>query len=793
MLDTKGMTVGTSVGERSIDTTGSLVTVSKMNTEDAYTGIPDLLKAVINDDDTDAWTAIKGKIDYMYKHLEPVLGALDEKAGMGEKIAPHIKAGKKLLFKPNLVSPVAIDPVNHGEGGASGACTQWPFVAAVMRWFHDRLGIPYNEMTLGEAGTGFPGTSVTWGKIFNNGTQVSTESIFEGKRGDFYGGWGFYYVRKYLADTHDPSHEDNPMNGYEESVSGEYVPPGRAGNRMMVYDLNRVRDPRAKARDVPVPDGINYQEITLHKAIVGGNPDDPEDMKDWPGCVLVNLPRLKAHIHEPLTNSTKNLGIGLYPMEATIDDDPESTQWKYSVPNEYPPSQKAGLPHEVWRPERDKETGLPMKDDEGNYIVTKTGGLKGTIVDVLKAVEAQNVLMVHIISAIEPIGAIPHVSGKGVDGYAFASMNTVALDNFCYRTTCKNVPVKEAREIQERESLPTDFIQSVPVAVVDGPNIATSEGYDTPIGRSNLLSYAEERGLGEQRYYVDGWDGVADAPLVSVEGHLGRLDGQTFAEVIAPQLMHQGRVMLWGRQTTTLSYFRANDDLTGSAFLDEMLGALDEDGDGELNYEEVGKKGYEQMFESWLGEGSYLRTVDAYGSLRAGFMISANSLRYSDANWNADGHDFCREARLANAAAMALGMSYAQTEQKDPVFPTMSWGKGKWPSMQHVLGLSVRNALYGSKGPDDISIMSLYGNAFQYADKTQNNGGYTGSTGAASDREAISKYARAASEGAPLLDFVFYVPEGFGPPEGTTVPNLVETSDPARILTAHFAGGKEIW
>jgi len=662
-----------------------------------------------------------------------------------------------------------------------------------MRWFHDRLGIPYSEMTLGEAGTGFPGTSVTWGKVFNNGTPVTTESIFEGKRGDFYGGWGFYFIRRYLADAHDPSHEDNPMNGHEESVSGEYIPPGRAGNRMMVYDLNRVRDIRAKRRDVPVPDGINYQEITLHKAIVGGNPEDPEDMKDWPGCILVNLPRLKAHIHEPLTNSTKNLGIGLYPMEATIDDDPESTQWKYSVPNEYPPSQKAGLPHEVWWPERDKKTGLPMKDDKGNYIVTKTGGLKGTIVDVLKAVEAQNVMMVHVISAIEPIGAIPHVSGKGTDGYAFASMNTVALDNFCYRTTCKNVPVKEAREIQKKENLLTDFIQSVPVAAVDGPNIVTDEGYDTPIGRSNLLSYAEERGLGQQDYYVDGWDGVADAPLVSVEGHLGRLDGQEFTEVITPQLMHQGRVMLWGRQTTTLSYFGANDDLTGSSYLKEMLSALDEDGDGELNYEEVGKKGYEQMFESWLGEGSYLRTVDAYGSLRAGFMISANSLRYSDADWSADGHDFCREARLANAAAMALGMSYAQTEEKDPVFPTMAWGKGKWPSMQHVLTLSARNAIYGSRGPDNISIMSIYGNAFQYADKTLNNGEYTGGTGTASDWEAIPKYVKAVSEGAQPLDFVLYVPGGFGPPEGAAVPNLKETDDPSKILTAHFNGGKEIW
>lgn len=792
MLDTKGMKVESPIGEMSIDAMGSPVAVAKMDTNQAYTGIPGLLKEYINNGDMQAWEEVKTKIDYMYANLDRVLGALDDEAGLGNEIRPHMKERKRLLFKPNLVSPVSLDPVSHGEGGASGACTQWPFMAAVMRWFHDKLDIPYNEMTLGEAGTGFPGTAVSWRQQFNQGKPVTTESIFEGKRGEFYGGWGFYFVRKYLADTHDPSHEDDPMNGHEESVSGEYLPPGRAGNRLMVYDLNRVRDVRAKARDVPVPGGANYKEITLHKAIVGGDPDDPDDMADWPGCVLVNVPRLKAHIHEPLTNATKNLGIGLYPMEATIDDDPESTRWKYSVPDKYPPSQKAGLPHEVWRPEVDGETGLPMKDEKGEYIVTETAGIKGTIVDVIKATENQNVLMVHIVSAIEPIGAVPHVSGKGTEGYAFASMDTVALDLLCYRSTCKSVPVKDARKLQKDNNLPTDFIQKVPVPMVDGANIVTGEGYDTPITRSNLLSYAESRGLGQQRYYVVGWDDVEKAPLASIEGHLGRLDGQRFTELITPQLLHQGRVMLWGRQVTTLNYFKANDSLTGSSYLEELLQALDEDGDGVLSYEETGKKGYEQMFETWLGVGSHMRITEKYGSLRAGFLISANSLRYSDEKWNAEGHDFCKESRWASAAAMALGMSHAQTEQKDAAFPTMTWGKGKWPSIQHMLSISVGNSIYGSRAPGGagaVSMYSIYGCAFQYADKTLNDGGYTGGTGG----EAIAKYIDAVSNGASPLDFVLYVPKGYGPPDGTELPNLEETEDPAKILRADFGKGKEIW
>ena len=88
---------------------------------------------------------------------------------------------------------------------------------------------------------------------------------------------------------------------------------------------------------------------------------------------------------------------------------------------------------------------------------------------------------------------------------------------------------------------------------------------------------------------------------------------------------------------------------------------------------------------------------------------------------------------------------------------------------------------------------SIYGNAFQYADKTLNNGGYTGGTDAASDRDALAAYTKAVSDGASPLDFVFYVPKGYGPPKGSGLPNLEETEDPAKILTADFGKGKEIW
>ena len=71
-----------------------------------------------------------------------------------------------------------------------------------------------------------------------------------------------------------PPIPDDPLMGYEDSVAGRFLPPGRAGDRLMVYDLNKIQDEPSKGRIVAVPDGANYQEITLHKVIVGGDPGD---------------------------------------------------------------------------------------------------------------------------------------------------------------------------------------------------------------------------------------------------------------------------------------------------------------------------------------------------------------------------------------------------------------------------------------------------------------------------------------------------------------------------------------
>ncbi len=792
----KGMVVDSTIGELSIDATGSPIGMVRMDPAQSYVDVPELLRSFIDESNMKAWEKLKGKIDYIYANLDHALGRLNEETGFGERVRAQIKEGKKLFFKPNVVNPTAIDPITHGEGMGNTACTQWTFIAALMRWFHDKLDISYHEMAVGEAASAISGTAGAYSLHYNDGKKITTEAVIEGRCGDFYGGWGFYFARKYLSETHEASHKDNPMNGYKESVAGEYLPPGRAGNRLMVYDLNRLYDVKSKRREVAVPDGANYKEITLHKAIVGGDPANPQDIKDYPGCVLVNVPRLKVHAIDLLTNAIKNLGIGLYPQEVAFDDDPKSTRWKYAFPFKLYPGMKTEIPHQVWFPKMDDETGLPVRNKNGEYIVTKTAGMSGTQVDVIKATENQHVFILHVVDAIEAIN-ISHVGmGLGVkvpEGYALASLDPVALDLLCARYFFKTVPMLEARRLQKEKNLPTDFIQRVPIPESDGQNIINKEGFDSPLFRYNLFRYAEERGLGQQSYYVVGWDRVEGAPLASLEGHLGRIEGKRFLELITSQFYYNPSKLLWDLQSTILNYAKANDSLTGSSYHQELLDNFDENGDGVIDYDEMGKKGVWHSMMRLGAIGGHLRATEKYGFLRGAFLARSQMLKYGNEQWNSLGHDFVKEFRLASAAAVAFRMSQVEMEGKDLLFPTITWGKGKWPSLQFASYVATAFAIYGLEFPLKVDLLSLYGQAFQYADKTLNGGGYTGSLGPESDLEAANHYIKAVAEGAAPLNFVLYVPGGYGNLAGSSVPNMEETEDPDKIFTAHFNNGQEVW
>ena len=777
-----------------IDRAGSPVAVVRMEPKEAYTGVSELLRTFINNSDTAAWAKIRAKIDYIYSALDYALKPLDKETGFRKKVLSELGRGKKLLFKPNLVSPTNIDPVSHGEASGNTACTEWPLIAALMRWFHDKLDLSYHQMSLGEAATALSTTAGFFNLAYRPSREVTTEAVIEGRSEDFFGGWGFYFVRTYLADTHPQEHRDSPMNGYEESVSGMYMPPGRAGDRLMVYDLNRMYDVKGKERSVAVPGGANFTEISLPKVIVGGEPGDSKDLKNYPGCVLINVPRLKVHGLDLLTNAIKNLGIGLYPMESADDSSPEKPKWKYAFPFKSPPGLKAEIPHSVWVPEMDDETGLPIRNDRGEYITKKTGGMAATQVDVVKAALSQGVFMLHVTDGIQAIN-INHTGASNAvkvsEGLVAASLDPVALDTFCAHYCFKNVPMSEAKEIQKKHRLPTDFLQRVPIPVLRDKEIVSEQGYDSPFLRYNLYRYAESRGLGVQRYHVIGQEVTRQKPLASTRGHFGLIDDTGFQELMTGEFYYDATNFLWGLQRTALAYLEANDKLTGSNYLKHIQDAFDENQDHVIDYDEWGTKGFLGPYLRMAGNASYLRAVEPYGFLRGPFL-SASTIRYTNPEWNSDGHDFLMEFQTAQTITTAFLLSRARAEQPDPLFPKTNYGAGKWPTMQYASLYSLITRLYGPSFPRSISVASLYGLALQYADKRYNKARYTGDQGISSNPEAISDYLKEVEAGAKRLGFTLYVPKGFGTRAGKKIPNVRETGDRVKLFTAHFPG-KETW
>lgn len=791
----KGIVVDSPIGKNKVDAEGAAISGVRMDVSKAYAGIPGLLQKVIDANDTAAWTEILNKIDYIYGNLDYFLAGLDEETGFGREVQAQVKSGKKLLFKPNLVSPMVIEPMHHGEDlRGAPLCTEWPLIAALMRWFHDKLDLSYHQMALGEAATATFLAAIIYSAI--SGKTITTEAVFEGRSGDFYGGWGFYFVRRYLSDRHPASHTDDPLKGYGDSVAGRFLPPGRARDRLMVYDLNKIQDGPSRGRTVAVPEGANFQEITLHKAIIGGDPHDPADRKEYPGCVLVNVPKLKIHFQDLITNAIKNLGIGLYPTLCACEGSKSGAPWKYSCPSASVPSYKGRLPHMTWVPKIDAATNLPLKDEKGEYILTKTAGMPGTQADVIRAVQGQKVFMLHVVDAIEMIN-ISHADGtvavRVPEGYVWSSLDCVALDLFCARYCFKTVPMQEALKLKDDHGWPTEFVHQVPVARIEGTNIVTAEGLDSPLFRYNLYRYAEQRGVGQQQYYVVGRDNLSSSPLASLAGHLGRIDKGKFLEMITKTMYFNPGCILWDLQETIFSYARAHDTLTGSRILQDFLDAFDEDHDGVIDYNENGRKGFWMPAFQVLTDGIDIQLNGKHGALKGGFYTAANySLKPVQKNWHPHGHDFAREYALVWIGNVAFGMSKSGEVNPDPFVPGMTWGQGKWPSWRLAAHMWFSGNIYGAPSPKNISLQSLYGAAFQYADKAFGQGAYTGAT-EQSNPDSLNNYFEALSKGARPLDFTLYVPAGFGSLETVKIPNVEETADAQKIFTAHFNGGQEVW
>jgi len=169
-------------------------------------------------------------------------------------------------------------------------------------------------------------------------------------------------------------------------------------------------------------------------------------------------------------------------------------------------------------------------------------------------------------------------------------------------------------------------------------------------------------------------------------------------------------------------------------------------------------------------------------------------LKASERRWNLQGHDILRDRRYATACLTAYNMSKREIEGADPFLPDLKWGKGKWPSFQLAWYISLGSSLYGNQFPSRVTLPSLFGNAFGYADLRQNDGKYVGKNPGRPNLDALDKYFSELKNGKRKpLDFIFYVPEGYDTIANTKIANVEVTSDPGKILTAVFSDGKEIW
>jgi hypothetical protein len=167
--------VDSPLGQKQIDSEGAAISVVRMNVSRAYAGVPGLLQKIINDNEAAAWNEITDKIDYIYDNLDYALTGLDQETGFGAEVKDQIRSGKKLLFKPNLVAPGVIDPVTHGEGLGAPVVTEWPFLAALMRWFHAKLDISYHQMALGEAASATSLLACSYSEA--TGMDITTEAV----------------------------------------------------------------------------------------------------------------------------------------------------------------------------------------------------------------------------------------------------------------------------------------------------------------------------------------------------------------------------------------------------------------------------------------------------------------------------------------------------------------------------------------------------------------------------------------------------------------------------------------
>jgi hypothetical protein len=234
---------------------------------------------------------------------------------------------------------------------------------------------------------------------------------------------------------------------------------------------------------------------------------------------------------------------------------------------------------------------------------------------------------------------------------------------------------------------PGKFARAVPYPRYDKTSgaIVTEQGIEDRVSRATLFDYAASRGLGSLKYYVEGKDETTTvpSPLVSKDGHFGRIEDGGFVELMTDELFYSQGNNLYDLQPAVLAYAQATDELSGSNYYEEFM-ALDDDGDGIIDDSESGKKGFEDGSHRIVGIGFSL--IGKGEPEHAGFFISSRLMKYAEPTWNTGQVDSTKIIWDTQAFATAWRMaSDRENEGIDPFFDIPYGavdGKAKWPSLQ---------------------------------------------------------------------------------------------------------------
>ena len=278
-----------------------------------------------------------------------------------------------------------------------------------------------------------------------------------------------------------------------------------------------------------------------------------------------------------------------------------------------------------------------------------------------------------------------------------------------------------------------------------------------------------------------------------MQGHLGNLvKDEAFIDLVTANLYYDVYKLPWDMQKTSFGYFDCVDRLTGTTLKQDFLDAFDEDHDGIVTYDDGGKKGMTGLMLHWGGTGICVQASQPFGYLRGHFLTGAALQKYSEPAWNKGGHSILKEYYYGAAVMVAMRLSQMEIESPDPFAPGLTWGKGKWPSYFLVNFLLRGQTLYGAGFPNAISFPSLYGDAFQYADRALNGRHYAGAARNRPNPDAFQQYFQDLESGnRQPLEFTLYVPVGFGSIGGKPVANVTETMNPGIVLTATFGSGEK--